>query len=163
VRYVADPILSSFARSETRRESARPGLGTSWELVMTTQTNRRQSFERVSTSRRPLRTVAVVSRNPRLGVLDAVLGAGSYDAVLIESIDHAYSQIKQSNPSVVILCVDMDDMACFQVLSMLQLDSATSDIPVITYVPEPQPGSSNDPSLEIERGTLPEPITHSMN
>ena len=129
---------------------------------MTTETDRLQPFDTSGTGW-SLRTVAVVSRNPHVGILDALLEAGNYDVVFIESVDHAYSQIKGSTPHVVILCLDMDDAACFQILSMLKLDSATADIPVITYVTEPGVMSSSDHSFEIERDALSQPIILSMN
>ena len=37
---------------------------------------------------------------------------------------------------VVILCLEMDDPGCFQILSMLKMDRVTADIPVITYLIE---------------------------
>ena len=110
-----------------------------------------------------LSTVAVVARNPRANVLDAVLDNGDYDVVFIESVDNAYSQIKRSNPRVVIVCLDMDDPDCCQILSMLKLDPDTSRIPLITYVTEPAVLSSRDRSLEIERSTTSQPIISSMN
>src|SRR4029078_12220334 len=89
----------------------------------------------VSATPRPLNRVAVVSRDPHVGMLDALRDAGdydvvfiaslhhagNYDVVFIASLDHAYSQIKRSIPQVVVMCLDMDDAACFQVLAMLTL------------------------------------------
>jgi len=46
-----------------------------------------------------------------------------------KSNEHAYSQIKRVQPNLVILCVCIDDMDGFQVLSMLKLDAETRDIP----------------------------------
>src|SRR4051812_34942589 len=124
---------------------------------MTTQTDRFQSSATVSTET-PLRSVAVVARNPCVNVLDALLEAGDYDVVFIESIDRAYSQIKRSTPQLVVLCLDMDDPGYFQILSMLKLDSATAGIPVITYVTEADEVSSSDYSSEIEPDTLSQPV-----
>jgi DNA-binding response OmpR family regulator len=129
---------------------------------MTTETARLQPFD-ASRTQRPLRTVAVVSRNPHARMLDAVLDAGDYDVVFIESVDGAYSQIKRSTPDVVILCLDLDDAGCFQILSMLNMDSATSGIPIITYVAQPRMTSRSEHSFEVERDILPEPIILSMN
>jgi PleD family two-component response regulator len=68
-----------------------------------------------------------------LGLLETVLDAGHYDVVFVESSAHAYSQIKRVQPNLVILCVRIDDLDGFQVLSMLKLDADTRDIPVLTY------------------------------
>src|SRR6058998_3222412 len=63
-----------------------------------------------------------------LEVLETVLEAGHYDIVFVESSEHAYSQIKRVLPNLVILCVRIDDLSAFQVLSMLKLDAGTRDI-----------------------------------
>jgi PleD family two-component response regulator len=111
----------------------------------------------------PLRTVALVSSSSHAGVLDAVLEAGDYDVVFIESIDRAYSQIKRSSPHVIILCVDMDDARCFQTLSILKMDDATSQIPIITYVLEPTVASSHEHEYEFDPEPVSQPILLSMN
>ncbi|MBM3818515.1 MAG: hypothetical protein FJW14_05785 [Acidimicrobiia bacterium] len=81
--------------------------------------------------------VVVVNGNTEvLGMLEAVLDAGRYDMVFVESSDHAYSQIKKVVPNLVILCARIDDVAAFQLLSMLKLDAATRDIPVLTCTTE---------------------------
>ena len=71
-----------------------------------------------------------------LELLGTVLDAGHYDVVFVESSEHAYSQIKLVQPQLVILCLQIDDMQGFQVLSMLRLDEETSHIPVLTYTTE---------------------------
>jgi PleD family two-component response regulator len=81
--------------------------------------------------------VVVVNGNTEvLGMLEAVLDAGRYDMVFVESSTHAYSQIKKVVPNLVILCARIDDNAVFQLLTMLKLDSTTRDIPVLTYTTE---------------------------
>ena len=86
-------------------------------------------------------------------LLDTVLDAGSYDVVFVEAIAHAYSQIKRVQPQLVILCVHMDDVEGFRVLSMLKLDAETRSIPVLTYTIE------NGDELEEEE---PEPMDEEM-
>jgi PleD family two-component response regulator len=71
-----------------------------------------------------------------LELLESVLDAGHYDVVFVESSQHAYSQIKRVQPNLVILCVRIDEPDGFQVLSMLKLDPATREIPVLTYTTE---------------------------
>jgi PleD family two-component response regulator len=71
-----------------------------------------------------------------LELLETVLDAGHYDVVFVESNEHAYSQIKRVQPNLVILCIRIQDMEGFQVLSMLKLDAETRDIPVLTYTTE---------------------------
>ena len=71
-----------------------------------------------------------------LELLETVLDAGNYDVVFVESNEHAYSQIKRVQPNLVILCLRIDDVVGFQVLSMLKLDDDTRGIPVLTYTTE---------------------------
>jgi len=78
--------------------------------------------------------VVIVNGSPdMLDMLEAVVDAGRYDVVFVESSEHAYSQIKRVQPNLVILCVRIEDADGFQVLSMLKLDAETRGIPVLTY------------------------------
>src|SRR5712692_8909016 len=69
-------------------------------------------------------------------LLETALDAGHYDVVFVESSQHAYSQIKRVQPNLVILCIHIEDVDGFQVLSMLKLDPETRGIPVLTYTTE---------------------------
>src|SRR5215467_153577 len=79
------------------------------------------------------KVVIVNSNADMLALVDSLLEAGHYDVVFVESTEHAYSQIKRVVPDLVIMCVQIDDVNVFQVLSMLKLDADTRDIPVVTY------------------------------
>lgn len=86
---------------------------------------------------RATRKVVVVNGRPdMLELLESVLDAGPYDVVFVTETGHAYSQIRQNRPDLVILCVGVDDPVSVQVLSMLKLDADTSAIPVLTYTNE---------------------------
>jgi CheY-like chemotaxis protein len=77
--------------------------------------------------------VVVVSKQAQLnGLLETVLDAGHYDIVFVESTERAYSHIKRLSPHLIIVCLDIDDLDGFQVLSMLKLDAETRNIPVVT-------------------------------
>jgi CheY-like chemotaxis protein len=83
------------------------------------------------------RKVVIVNGTPEMmSALEAALDGGHYDIVFVESGHGAYSQIKRVQPSLVILCVHIDDVSGFQVLSMLKLDENTRRIPVLTYTTE---------------------------
>ena len=86
-----------------------------------------------------------------LGMLEAVLEAGRYDMVFVESSDHAYSQIRKVLPNLVIVCADMERSEAFQLLTMLKLDPETRDIPVLTYTTE-----SDDPRFDDAASQLPD-------
>ena len=106
--------------------------------------------------RRPVSTAAgtqkvvIVNGSPQiLELLENVLEAGRYDIVFVESSAHAYSQIKRVQPNLVILCVRIDSMETFQVLSMLKLDEDTRNIPLLTYTADVE-GESTDEDSEEE-------------
>ena len=81
--------------------------------------------------------VVVVNGNTEvLGMLETVLDAGRYDMVFVESSDRAYTQIKKVVPNLVILCTRIEELDGFQLLTMLKLDQATKDIPILTYTTE---------------------------
>ena len=79
------------------------------------------------------KVVIVNGSSDILELLETVLDAGRYDVVFVESNRHAYSQVKRVRPDLVILCVAIEDMDGFQVLSMLKMDEDTRAIPVLTY------------------------------
>ena len=85
----------------------------------------------------PVQKVVVVNGNTEvLGMLETVLDAGRYDMVFVESSDRAYSQIKKVVPNLVILCVRIEQLEGFHLLTMLKLDPDTREIPVLTYTTE---------------------------
>ncbi len=89
--------------------------------------------------------VVIVNGSPDvLEMLESVLDPGHYDIVFVESGAHAYSQIKRVRPQLVILCMRIEDLEGFQVLSMLKLDDDTLRIPVLTYTTEYEGQDSED-------------------
>ena len=81
--------------------------------------------------------VVVVNGNTEvLGMLETVLDAGRYDMVFVESSNRAYTQIKKVQPDLVILCTRVDELAGFQLLTMLKMDGETRYIPVVTCASE---------------------------
>ncbi len=86
---------------------------------------------------RETQKVVIVNGSPDvLEMLESVMDPGHYDIVFVESGAHAYSQIKRVRPQLVILCMRIEDVEGFQVLSMLKLDDDTFRIPVLTYTTE---------------------------
>ncbi len=94
--------------------------------------------ERLATSTevrtgRATQNVVVVNGTPEVfDLIESVLDGGHYDMVFVADVDHAYSQIRQTRPDLVVVCLGFDDPTGFQVLSMLKLDAETSRIPVVT-------------------------------
>lgn len=94
------------------------------------------------------KVVIVNGSSGMLELLETVLDAGRYDIVFVESIEHAYSQIKRVQPNLVVLCARIEDADAFQVLSMLKLDADTREIPVLTYTTEYEGQETEDEAPE---------------
>ena len=85
----------------------------------------------VSRSRRSV--VAVSGRSQPAELLDALsIDASDCDVIFVESVARGYSRIKQLRPDLVLVFLEIDDVAACQLLSMLKIDGDTSRIPVVT-------------------------------
>jgi CheY-like chemotaxis protein len=82
------------------------------------------------------KVVIVNGTTDLLDMVQPVLTAGRYDVVFVESNAHAYSHIKRERPSLIILCLDMQERDGFHVLSMLKIDEETRTIPLLTCLSE---------------------------
>jgi len=120
---------------------------------------------RVPTTVRPTsQQVVVVSKQSQLnGLLETVLDAGQYDVVFVESTEHAYSHIKQLTPHLIIVCLDIDDLDGFQVLSMLKLDAETKDIPLVTCTSSQDDEETPDELLDPQEGVFSQPAAMQLN
>ena len=125
-------------------------------------TNTDTSTPMAATSASP--QVVVVSKEGQMtGLLETVLDAGQYDVVFVESTDRAYSHIKRLSPNLIIVCLDIDDIDGFQVLSMLKLDHETRGIPVVTCTVSTSDEDEPDEALEPPDGVFSEPPAMCMN
>jgi hypothetical protein len=55
------------------------------------------------------------------------------DVVVVESIARGYSCIKQVVPDLIVVLLEIDDVAACRLLSMLTSDREMSGIPVVTF------------------------------
>ena len=111
--------------------------------------------------------VVIVNGNTEvLGMVEPILEAGRYDMVFVETDEHAYSQIKKQLPSLVIRCTRIEHLDGFQLLTMLKLDPATKDIPVLTCTTEHE-GQDFDTAIsqlaDEEEDTIPSQPALRMN
>jgi CheY-like chemotaxis protein len=117
-------------------------------MMMTTTTHADERNAGTGAVTQTVQNVVIVNGNAAvLDMVETALDAGHYDVVFVENSRHAYSQIKRVLPNLVILCLHVDDMDGFQVLSMLKLDEDTRSIPVLTYTTQ-----AEQPSDEEEAG-----------
>ena len=108
--------------------------------------------------------VVVVSKQSQLnGLLETVLDAGQYDVVFVESTEHAYSHIKRLTPHLIIVCLDIDDLDGFQVLSMLKLDDETKAIPVVTCTVSHDDDVARDESIDPPDDVFSQPAMMQLN
>jgi CheY-like chemotaxis protein len=117
-------------------------------MMMTTTNHADERNAGTGALTQAVQNVVIVNGNAAvLDMVETALDAGHYDVVFVENSRHAYSQIKRVLPNLVILCLHVDDMDGFQVLSMLKLDEDTRSIPVLTYTTQVE-----QPSDEEEAG-----------
>ena len=84
-----------------------------------------------------MQKVVIVNGSPDvIELLEPVLDGPCYDLVFVDSRDNAYTTIRQARPDLVILCLRIEDVDGFNVISMLKLDDTTRSIPVLTYTTE---------------------------
>ena len=108
--------------------------------------------------------VVVVSKQSQLnGLLETVLDAGQYDVVFVESTEHAYTHIKRLTPHLIIVCLDIDDLDGFQVLSMLKLDEETKGIPVVTCTIQRDDEETLDDVFDTPDDVFSEPAAMQLN
>jgi DNA-binding response OmpR family regulator len=109
-------------------------------------------------------TIAIVGKRPDAHVLDTVLKSSDHDILLIESFGEAYSQIRRVRPQIVIVCLEAGDLNGVQVLSMLNIDRATAQIPVVTYLTSPDAADDDEDAPEpIDSSLVHHMLLRSMN
>ena len=80
-----------------------------------------------------LRTVFVVGQ-PGQQVPESAFDTVEYDVVVLEPVTHAYAQVRRVKPALIVMCLSLDDLDCFQLLTMLRLDRETASIPIRMFV-----------------------------
>ncbi|OFV92075.1 MAG: hypothetical protein A3G76_08480 [Acidobacteria bacterium RIFCSPLOWO2_12_FULL_65_11] len=105
----------------------------------------RTTLQPIAARRSATQQVVVVNGSQAiLAMVETVLNPGRYNLVFLESSAHAYSEIKRIQPNLVILCMRVENVQGFQVLSMLKLDKETRDIPVVTFTTEDESESDSE-------------------
>src|SRR4030095_1186548 len=125
-------------------------------MMMTTTTHADERNAGTGALTQAVQNVVIVNGNAAvLDMVETALDAGHYDVVFVENSRHAYSQIKRVLPNLVILCLHVDDMDGFQVLSMLKLDEDTRSIPVLTYTTQvEQPSDEEEADEQSDSETI---------
>ena len=69
-----------------------------------------------------------------LAIVEPVLDGRAYDIEFVALDDEPYATVAALKPDLVVVSLGMDDLAGFQLLTMLRLDPETVKIPVLSYV-----------------------------
>lgn len=90
-----------------------------------------------------------------LAVVEPVLDGRAYDVEFVDTTDEPYATISALKPDLVIVSLDLGDLAGFQLLTMLRLDPSTAGIPVLSYVKDSEVSALGTPGVEPSLATLP--------
>jgi PleD family two-component response regulator len=69
-----------------------------------------------------------------LAVVEPALDGRAYDIEFVDADDEPYATIAALKPDMVVVSLELDECANFQLLTMLRLDPLTASIPVLSYV-----------------------------
>ena len=84
----------------------------------------------------PLRVMVVGGGPGVLPRVEPMLPPGAYDVEFVGMDQEPYGCILDDTPDLLVVCLKIEDAASFQFLSMLQIDPATRQLPVLTYTTE---------------------------
>ena len=69
--------------------------------------------------------------------------------------DEPYATVAALDPDIVVVTLDVQNEAGFQLLTMLRLDPETAQIPVLSYVQEEEVSTADGPDLDHSPMRLP--------
>ena len=91
-----------------------------------------------------LSVVAVSNDGLRPELLDRLLvDDNNYTVILVQPVERAYSRIRQVQPDVVVLLINIDDEDACQLLSMLHSDRRLRGVSVVTCTTGPDVGATH--------------------
>ena len=107
-------------------------------------------------SRSPLKVVAVSNDALRSELLDRLLADdNSCDVIVVESIAGGYSRIRELQPHIVVLFMEIDDLDACQLLSMLHMDRTLRGMSVVTCTTGPHRACTGTlPDFEMRSHTV---------
>jgi response regulator RpfG family c-di-GMP phosphodiesterase len=89
----------------------------------------------------PLSLVAVSNYALRPELLDRLVDDNNYNVIVVESIERAYSRIRQVQPAAVVVFMNIDDVDACQLLSMLHIDHELRGMSVLSCTTSPDAGA----------------------
>ena len=93
-----------------------------------------------------------------LAHIEPVLIGRAYDVEFVAMDDEPYATVAALKPDMVVVNLDLQNEAGFQLLTMLRLDPETAQIPVLSYVHEADMAAADNASVDHSPMRL--PATH---
>ena len=93
-----------------------------------------------------------------LAHVEPILSGRAYDVEFVDMDDEPYGTVAALKPDIVIVNLELETDAGFQLLTMLRLDPETAQIPVLSYVQEDAVTASGGANLDHSPMRL--PATH---
>ncbi len=90
-----------------------------------------------------------------LAVVESTLDGRAYEVEFVDTDDEPYGTIAAMRPDLVVVSLDLADLAGFQLLTMLRLDPRTAGIPVLSYVSDNDVAALGIAGLDPGPATLP--------
>jgi DNA-binding NarL/FixJ family response regulator len=107
----------------------------------------------------PLSVVAVSNDALRPELLDRLLfDNNDCNVIVVESIERAYSKIRQLQPHIVVVFMDIDDVDACQLLSMLHIDHELRGMSVLSCTTGPDAGATHYLGDFAERRDTRQPV-----
>lgn len=83
-----------------------------------------------------------------LAIVEPVLDGRAYDVEFVASDDEPYATVAALKPDLVVVSLGLDELAGFQLLTMLRLDPETAGIPVLSYVRDEEVNALGTPGVD---------------
>lgn len=112
-----------------------------------------------------LGSVVIVSEHPQQAqsLYDLLVDTYDCDVIFVETIARGYSRIRQVTPDLVIVLMELDDVAACQLLSMLKIDRDVSRIPVVTCATRREESELEDEIAELDQDSPSPSLAIAMN
>jgi PleD family two-component response regulator len=93
-----------------------------------------------------------------LAHVEPILSGRAYDVEFVGMDDEPYATIAALKPDIVVVNLQLENEAGFQLLTMLRLDAETAQIPVLSYVQEDEASGLGAASVDHSPMRLPATI-----
>lgn len=90
-----------------------------------------------------------------LTVVEPALDGRAYEVEFVDADDEPYATIAALKPDLVVVSLDLNEIAGFQLLTMLRLDPNTAAIPVLSYVKDDEVSARGTSGVDPNPTTLP--------